>query len=260
MGRPKNKAQARTDWVYGVVEVGTGGELTVHYDHETDKVEIVGAVSGSTRTERSYERSGGKRKVVSSIPSSGKTPFSASHALFAYDWVVAIDTNTRTLDGKRCAVCVSYHVPEPPSTYATAGVPFVLLGAFLIVGISNEVNPERIGWHLTLTHHLAPGRVSSQHIGIVVDSELGLHRAINNREIGYYKSNLLPQTASMIYASADTDKATLQGAMIRMCDNMASIILEYFEKNGLPQLQSNSNDENYIASATIRTAASERVP
>jgi hypothetical protein len=256
LSKRKNRTQDRADWVYGVVDVGTDGSLTVHYDRETDEIEIVGAGSGSTRTERSYERASGKPKVVSSIPSNGKTAFSANRALFAYDWVIAIDTNSRTVGGNRCAVCVSYYVPKRPATYEAPGVPFVPLAAFLIVGISAGVNPERIGWHLTMKHHLDVTRVVNQRVAIVVDSELGLHRAINAREIGYYKNNLLPDAVSMVYASTDTDKDTLQGVMIRMCDSTASALLEHFEKIGFPKLPNNSDDEDYQASATIRTPQS----
>src|SRR6266851_4143273 len=237
MSKRHDRTKNRKDWVYGSVNVGSDGSLTVHYDRETDEIEIVGAEAGSTKTERGYERSSGKPKVVSSIPSNGKTAFTAERALFAYDWVLAIDTNTRLVGGKRCAVCLSYHIPKPPSSYGAPGVPFLKLGAFLIVAISPEVNPERIGWHLTIKHHLAAPRDSNQRIGIVVDSELGLHRAINAREIGYYRDNLLPSAVTLVYASADTDKDTLQGVMIRMCDSMATALFDQCEKSGgLPQL------------------------
>lgn len=55
----------RSDSVYGTVDV-TDGYLTVHFDRRRDAIEIEGAEPGSTRTETSYPRSGGKPKVISS--------------------------------------------------------------------------------------------------------------------------------------------------------------------------------------------------
>src|SRR5271166_2884151 len=153
MGKESGKTRDRIDAVYGTVN-STDGTITLQYDFERDAIELVGADPGSTRTERRYERGSGKPKVVSSIPSNGSSSFTAQRALFAYERVVAIDTNHRTTNGERYAVCFSYYVPEPPSSYVD-GVPFLPLGAFLIAGIAEGVNPERIGWHLTLHHYLA---------------------------------------------------------------------------------------------------------
>ena len=66
--------------MYGVVNVGEDRTLSVHYDWQTDEIEIETAEKGSTRTERSYARDSGKPKVVSSIPSDGRSAFTAKKA------------------------------------------------------------------------------------------------------------------------------------------------------------------------------------
>jgi hypothetical protein len=251
MGKQSGKTRDRIDAVYGMVNA-VDGAITLLYDFERDAIELVGADPGSTKTERRYERESGKSKVVSSIPSNGSSSFTAQRALFAYERVVAIDTNHRTVDGKRCAVCFSYYVPEPPSSYK-GGVPYLPLGAFLITGIAQGVNPERIGWHLTLHHHLANCRPGHGRLAVVVDSELGLHKVINTRKAGYYGTHLLPENSSLVYASSDTDKDTLQGGMIRLCDAGAKAIFDEYTKRGeLPALSKNSTDSNFEAFAKIK--------
>jgi hypothetical protein len=247
MKRKKGKTKLRQDSVYGTVNVGDDRTLTVSYDWQTDAIEIVGADAKSTRTERSYERTSGKPKIVSSIPSDGKSTFTAKRALFAYEYVVAVDTNTRMLFGKRCAVSVSYFTPKPPATYGPPGVPFICLAAYLIVGIKNGVNPEQIGWHLTITRNLSRPIPSHHRIALVVDSELDSHREINERRKGYYMGNTLPHQITLVYSSADVDNETLGGVMIRMCDQMASRIFEQIQKTKIPPPINESIDANFEA-------------
>ncbi|WP_158822446.1 hypothetical protein [Granulicella sp. S156] len=240
-----DKTKTRQDRVYGRVNIGEDRTLTVHYDPETDQVEIEGAEPGSTRTERSYARESGKPKIVASVPSAGKSAFAAKDALFAYEWVVAVDTNTKPLFGKKCGLCVSYFTPKPPASCDRAvGVPFAHLASYLMFGIREGVNPEQIGWHLTMTRNLGAPIPSSHQIAFVVDSELGSHPDINARKIGYYRDHLLPPQLTIGYSSSDTDNETLGGQMIRMCDQVASKLLLEVERLGvLPSNHLPGNDD-----------------
>jgi hypothetical protein len=247
MKRRRNKTKLRQDQVYGTVNVGEDRTLTLNYYPQTDEVEIVDAEKGSTRIERNYGRNSGKPKVVSSIPSDGKIFFTAERALFAYDSVIAVDTNSRMIFGKQCGVCVSYFTPQPPAKCDSNGVPFICLAAYLIVGIRKEVNPEQIGWHLILTKHLNSSRTPDQRIAIVVDSELGSHREINERKKSYYMNNILPAQLTLVYASSDVDNETLGGKMIRMCDGMATKVFDELETKTIPAPRKKTEDENYEA-------------
>jgi hypothetical protein len=246
MTRRGDKTKLRQDQVYGTVNVGEDQTLTVSYYPQTDEIEIVDAQKGSTRIERNYERNSGKPKVVSSIPSDGKTSFTAKRALFAYDWVIAVDTNTRMLLGKRCGVCVSYFTPKPPAK-CDSEVPFICLAAYLIVGIREGINPEQIGWHLIITRHVNSSRTPDQRLAMVVDSELGSHREINDRKKGYYMNNVLPAQISMVYASSDADNETLGGMMIGMCDRMATKVFDQLGTKNIPAPTKKTGDENYEA-------------
>jgi hypothetical protein len=241
----------RVDSVYAIVNVESDGQVKLNYDFQTDRIEIVGADLGSSRTERRYERASGKSKVVSSIPSDGSSAFDATRALYAYDLAIAIDTNTLAIGNTRCAVCFS-HYAQMPSRGFVGNIAYCPLGAFLITGIAEGVNPERIGWFLTFKHHLAPNQARMGKLAVVVDSELGLHRAINSREIGYYEENFLPQNATMVYSSSDKDKETLQGVMLRACDKSSRGILAELRQTGtIPPLSPSSGDENFVAFAKI---------
>jgi len=249
---PKNdKQRQRSDWASAIINV-VDGKIDFMYDFADDTVSFGGAEPGSLKTERSYERDSGKPKIVSSIPATKRIPFDAERSIMAYDAILAIDTNTRIIQGKRCGICFSYHVPKPPKGYG-GQIPYEPLGLFLIAGVAEDVNPERIGWHLTLSRHLAPYR-AEQHgrLAIVVDSELGRHNAINARAEGYYGNHLLPAGASLIYASADTDKETLQGQMIRLCDAMATQAADAIEKADCGNLtHREAGDGSYEWSAAL---------
>jgi hypothetical protein len=242
----------RSDSVYGTVNV-TDGHLTVHFDPRRDAIEIEGAEPGSTHTETSYPRSGGKPKVISSVPTFGSSPFTTAKALLDYDRVIAIDTNSRRVDGARWAICCSYYVPETLNCYR-GEIPWLPLGAFLIRGIADGVNPERIGWHLTLQNYLPRFRHDDESLAIVVDSELGQHQEINARKVGYYSSNFLPPRTALVYASSDKDKNTLQGVMIRACDAVSRKIWEQMEPT-LANLQGScrGSDPNYHSALPIRS-------
>ena len=103
MSRSSGKTRPRTDSVYGTVNA-TDGTLTIQVDPLRDEIEIIGALPGSTKTERSYQRASGKTKIVSSIPSDGRSTFTAQHAVLGYERILAVDTNHRVIRGKLCAV------------------------------------------------------------------------------------------------------------------------------------------------------------
>jgi len=251
MSKRNRKTKERIDSVYGSVIVGDDRTLTVEYDPVTDSIEIVGADSRSTRTERYYQRESGKPKVVTSIPSTRLSPFTTERAIFAYDRVLAIDTNTRVMNGVRYGACVSYYVPELLSSYKNQ-VPYLPLGAFLIQGIADGINGETIGWHLTLQRYLPNYQASYGRLAIVVDSGLDLHKSINAREVGYYAENRLPSNMTLVYASSDKDKETLQGMMIRACDAAASRALDEFARRPKPpMLSKQTTDPNFEAYGVV---------
>jgi hypothetical protein len=235
----------RTEAVYGTVEVGDDREMAVYYYPDTDQIEIEGAEPGSTKTVSSYSRANGKQKIVSSTPTANPSPFSTKRAIFSYDRVIAIDTNSRLVQGRRHAICTSYQV-EQRLTNERSEFPYVHLFSFLIKDIKDGINPERIGWHLVLSRFLQTLHLEADRLAIVVDSELGLHQRINTRSEGYYGEHVLPNNCAFVYASADADNETLPGAMIKICDKTSSMIFDYLKENDeLFLLNPNNGDSNF---------------
>jgi hypothetical protein len=153
MSKRNKTDKERIDSVYGVVNVGSDSKLSMQYDFATDRLEILGALPGYTKTERRYERSSGKAKVVTSVPSDGPSAFDAKRALYAYDWAFAVDTNSTDLHGSRCAACFSHYVQLPPRGF-TGSLVWRPLRAFLISGLAAGINPERIR---VVSHRVFPG-------------------------------------------------------------------------------------------------------
>ncbi|HEY0233696.1 MAG TPA: hypothetical protein VGC86_01380 [Afipia sp.] len=238
------KSRDRQDWVYGIVDARESGKIEATYDFERNAIDIVGAEPGSTKTVRSYERASGKPKVTSSVPSTGTT-------MKAFDYVVAIDTNSRMIGGKKCAVCFSYFAPKCLSAYEDR-IPFLPLTAYFIIGINDTENPERIGWHLTLTRNIIPAyRADHGRIAVVSDSELGLHTQINARKVGYYDNQMLPDWATIVYGS-DKERDTLQGAMLALCHQGADRLLNELEKLPEPFAKQTGGDGAYEGFAEVR--------
>lgn len=156
-----------------------------------------------------------------------------------------MDTNKRTILGKQCAVCFSYNIPVRLNHHA-GDIPYSPLAAYFIVGIKEGVNPERIGWHLTLKNIILPVYNPAVHrnLALLTDSELGLHPASNRREIGYYGDNLLPEWATIAYAS-DKETGTLGGVLLRACHNAATAVIEEMRKRPTPFEKIGNGDKNF---------------
>jgi hypothetical protein len=249
MAKKVGKTKKREDYVYGIVDTTETGHVEVHYDEETGKIELVGAEPGSTKVVRSYERDSSKDdKVVASIPHDVSAPFDPDDALKSFDCVVA---NKRTIAGKECAVCFSYFIPTRLTEHS-GDIPYHPLSAFFIIGLKNGVNPERIGWHLTLKHNLATYDPTTHgKLALVTDSELGLHADINARKIGYYGDHMLPPGASLVYAS-DKETDTIGGAMLKACHNAANAIIEQAKERANPfEGIERGGDDNFEAFAVV---------
>ena len=137
--------------------------------------------------------------------------------------IVAIDTNTRTINGRSISVTCSYYTPNLLSP-DQAETDAELLGGF--ISFDCGVNPETLGWHLILSKYVNPSLLlTGCRLAIVVDSELGRLESFNSRETPYFDDHVLPDHIQFIYAS-DTDSDSLPGKMIRTCDSVADKVLD----------------------------------
>lgn len=219
--------------------IGHGTELvsalTFNFDPATGTFNVPELDPASLRSQISYQKKNGKDKVLISSPTDN---FSALGESFMdqlkkkFDYLIAIDTNTidkppRT-NGCRISVSASCAIPVPLSE-VTNQVAFNPVAAHLIYDSGPVVNPEPLGWHLTIQKLSRIPSLNSKRIGIIVDSELGLHFDINARKIPYYGEHILPTNMTLIYASSDKPEI-FANAMLKHCDSMAEMTIEDFRK------------------------------
>jgi len=247
MGKNSRQKRPRRDYIYATTK-GEVSHLTVRYDPAQDRVTIADADPDTVRLETRYVRpSSGKEKVVSSIaaPSLGAS-FSTFMALKdRFDYLIAIDTNTKKIGDHQLSICATYLIEQPLKSYVSE-VPFVAGPCYAILDVNEAVNPERLGWHLVIKNHFrAPPNVR---IGVIVDCELGEHLGINSRAIPYYEGHLLPENVSLIYAS-DASSDSLVNQMIRYCDKLAARAISEISGKMDDLMNARSRDDNCAAYA-----------
>lgn len=98
------------------------------------------------------------------------------------------------------------------------------------LAINADGNPELHALWKFLTHmeqtlpHNMPGK-----IGIIIDTEYSLLKAINQRKSPIYKDYFLPPAFDLLYATADAgSQEFMPNTLIRQCDRLASDNLKEF--------------------------------
>lgn len=194
----------------------SGGKVQFEFG-ENGKVICHEAVEGSVKSCSSYQRQSGKEKYVTQSPSIGNSAHvnQMQNIQSNYRLIAGMDTNDYDYQGCRISVSSSFL-----SDSATKKKSFSaqLLPAFIISEVREDLNPEVVGWHLFFKHILPMLEVNSERrLGFVVDSELGKHQSINNREFPYYQEFYLPENVGLIYASSDTGTGA-PNQLVRACD------------------------------------------
>lgn len=225
--------------------IGHGTELvsalTFNFDPATGTFNVPELDPASLRSQISYKRGNGKDdKILYSSPTDG---FSALGESFMdqlkkkFDYLIAVDTNTELsrIDGYKVSACCICCIVDPIASLVK-DVPYEHLAAYLILDSGDEGNAELLGWHLVATVHISTPFLQSKRVGVIVDSELGDHVAINTRTKPYYGNHLLPDNMSLIYAS-DAASETFVNEMIKMNDKNAAQLIKAVKQKGLSTLQ-----------------------
>lgn len=231
--RPKRKKhqkrKKRTEYIYGTT-VGEVNELIVTVDEHTGEIQFGGAMM-NTYSEISYERPKGP-KIISRIPQADRSlSFDTSAALTKnYDFLCAVDTNTRIIRGQKIAVVgvVVFKEGVPPAgatEYWHLDVPF----CWEFVGIKVD-KPENFGW-LAAWEELSRRRLVTplMRVGMVVDSDLGSISDYNSRQKPFFEERVLPSNVQLIYASADTGSDILVNKVLKIADSASSQVLDALE-------------------------------
>lgn len=222
----KSPRKKRIEHIYGTT-AGEVSEIVMTVDERTGEIQFGGAMV-NTYSEVSYERPKAP-KVVSRIPQAASSlTFHSSTALFKnYDFLCAVDTNTRMLNDQKVSAVgvVTFRQAPPPhgtSEYWALDVPF----CWEFVGLRVE-KPENFGWlaaleELTRRKLVAP----EMRIGMVVDSDLGNLIDYNARRKPFFENRLLPDKLQLIYASADTGGESQLNRVLKVADSVSGQVLD----------------------------------
>jgi hypothetical protein len=184
-------------------------------------------------------------KVVCQIPVfDGMSTEHPDVHLTRYNWIFAIDTNTRIILNKSISVsCVlggrAVCLPEQdgPASYEYSFVPVLYYEFWDQVG-----KPETLAWEFLIKDLVNdPTACKEDMVAIIVDSELGKLQSINDRSVSPPSTPELPNNYYLIYASADAQDFVIN-KLFRHCDRMARNFFSTLEaryiKSGLPAMPS----------------------
>jgi hypothetical protein len=220
MSKPAPKK--RHDTIIGVTK-GSVSKLTITYDKVDGSIFIHELDPETIHLVRSHDRTSGKEKVLTSIKSANpRVPFDVLPALRAnFDFLLAIDTNTRVIAGRRVSITVAYRTPK--SIKIRGDIAFIPVCGYVMLDVDSSINPERLGWQLVLSSNIDAVALKHERLGVIVDSELGALPEMNSRSQPIYEDSFLPNFATLIYAS-DASADSLPSQMIRYCDKAAEAV------------------------------------
>lgn len=251
MGK-KQKRKKRIQQIYGTTG-GDVGELIVNVDQRTGEISF-GSPMTNVYSEVSYERTKAP-KVISRVAQEGRSlSFDPEDAVLKhYDFLCAVDTNTRTIRDYQVsvtAVITFAEAPPPPGAkrYWQLDVPF----CWEFIGLKTQ-KPENFGWLAALEEMVYRRLIASQkRIGMLVDSDLGNIGAYNAREKPFFGDVLLPNNIKLIYASADTGGESVINRVIRTADSVATQSLDAIERGEVPFNRMTNSTEWYDGIRIIR--------
>lgn len=245
MSKKKDDKIPRDHYVIGRGNDELVSHLTITYDPITGIPSIAGLDPNSFRSVISHAReinADGKYredKVITSSPTYGFDALGESYfseLQKKYDYLIAVDTNTekKRIGGYKVSACFISCVAEHLSSLDEE-IPYHHLACYLILDSGDEGNAERLGWHLAATGHASTPFLRTQRVGMVVDSELGDHMAINARTKPYYAEHLLPDHLSLLYASADKIE-TITNEMMKMNEKNSAHFIKAIKTMGISKL------------------------
>jgi len=172
-----------------------------------------------------YERPSKIKHQTKTISKKGYGSTSGVQELARHDCVFVLDTNTRSIHGRR--VSVTFFLAVRVSIEGGKAVCLALEShahAFEFHDVQG--NPELLALHFIAQANKENAQRSDRGgIALITDSELGKHTAFMARTEPIYEGHLLPEGFNLIYASSDTGKE-LPNLLIRQCDRQAAMLLE----------------------------------
>lgn len=185
----------------------------------------------------SYDRPGKTAKQVLRMEDTGTTN-KFSELVKKFDLLVAIDTNTATIGGTTHHVSFGcqavFNSEKKISNIVALPQNFVLLGDY---DKPENRNIRSLIEFIKSTTFSRPGvKFEDMYIGIITDSDLINHSAINKRKIPLIENYFLPQNIELIFAT-DAASDTIFNQMIRWCHKYSTDMI----KEAKPKLERQMN-------------------
>ncbi len=208
--------------------------LTVQPDGRVRIIDKSGKELTPAHVERAthYERAKGRKYQARVSVDQGHATIGGLDELARLDHFIVIDTNTIEIDGTTVSVAffiVCRLVPGDGGVRLTSiddrGHAYEFQGIkgnaemLAMLKVANDTVRER-------------GAHGKARIAFVTDCNLANHEAISKRERSIYGKHYLPDSFTLIYASADTGQE-LTNKLIRFCDAQATNYLNKLKGGGL---------------------------
>ncbi|MBN9083844.1 MAG: hypothetical protein BGP04_16540 [Rhizobiales bacterium 62-17] len=225
MGEEKRKQRAK--FIYGTTTSAEIKSIEVMCDPSKEQFSFGNGVT-DFYSEMSYERVKGP-KILSRVPMANDQLHWREHEALRqnYEFVVAVDTNTISIDGKRISVTgvtIATHSAANFSIELGEFWEFDVPFCFALTGVKEK--PENFGWAYSLEQLVARKLITpATKVGMIVDSDLGNIPAYNARKKEFISGNLLPPSVQLIYASSDVGMESIANKALKTADSVSSQII-----------------------------------
>jgi len=204
--------------INGLLVDGRTGRVTLLYNGLTVQPDKAIIESG-------YHRSKGFKPLIRAGLSPAKLLRNPNRVLEQFDFVLAVDTNTKHFEADIIAVTAVV-----VARHTKVLIPGKIAIQFLVKQCFEFRNPtgkpETIGW-LTVIEMLQvnPSYDSSMKVGIIVDSERDNLEDYNKRVQPIAGGFYLPNNMTLLYASGDNATETVSNRLLSLADSTASKVL-----------------------------------
>lgn len=139
-----------------------------------------------------------------------------------FDELYAVDTNTKPILNTRYAISVAVKADITLSNNCYR----VKTTQLIAKGFSSDMNHEKIGWHILITHLIETNAINGEKlIGIVVDHDMDNITKYNRKEIPIIGDYFLPEGVRLIYAKSER-KGSIYNGLIKNCDERSNNLFD----------------------------------
>jgi hypothetical protein len=214
----------------------------VHYDKE--KMEFTGLTLDNrlikpalTYSQTQYKSESGKEKVISRVQDKviPNEPELLRHLFSSFDLIIAMDTNTKVITGKRISAtgivhCVLKHTSEFEQEGYYADFPWH--GAILFRNCPDSLSPEKFGWMTEIQRIKGVPLSNSKNFALVTDHDLDNHASLNAKKMPILQHFYLPENFTLLYGRGDGPNDNLLNHLVKQCDKKSSEVLAMIEHTG----------------------------